>query len=314
MKREETLQQLALRRMPDYRGQNEARPTPRSTKSDTGGEAEKMQRVLKYHNADRMKIGEMTFMVPSDPGYADWKPRSGREWSASELPIGYRTLKSVSGVLLDIKKSKDKLILSEKFPEFVMQMLIRASNDYKSLLVESVVVVREALVSYAKYLISSNMLEGDNLSKEEIALMMSDAGLASFVKSPDFLKFFDAWKSTGFTSELGETFKPSSAVTKLFAKQAIENSRLSSAIELIAALGTLNVFDESESNADLARELGLNSKATFKFTKVDAYLMMHDQQFRYFVDGSGGGRGSRVYYWDWVRNHAESQGGYRSQF
>ncbi len=313
-KQEESLKQSSTRRMSEYRYQLEARPQPRSTKSDTGGEAEKLERVLRYHNADKMKIGEMTFMVPSDAGYAEWNPRSGREWTEKELPIGYRMLKSISGVQLDIKKSRDKLNLATRFPEFVMQMLIHASNDYKKYLTMHVTVVREALTSYAKYLISSNELEGENFSKAEIEMLLTDVGLASLADSANFKLFFDKWKAGGFTSETGAIYKPSPTVQMAFNKQVIEPSRLSSVFGMISTLGTFDVFDAAHSKANLARELGLNSKAEFEITKVDAYFILEDQQFRYFVDGSGGGKGSRVYYWDWVRNNAEAISDYRSQF
>lgn len=312
--KEERLAETSTRRMPAYRGSAEARPQPRSTKSDTGSEPEKMQRVLKYHAANRMKIGEHTFMVPEDKGYDEWKPRDGHEWTGDDLPINHHKLKSVSGILLDLKKIKDKLSLSAAVPEFVMQMLVQAVNDYKKLLETPMKVIRAAAVDYAKYLRSSEQYEGEQMTAEDLRLFESDVGLAALVTTNEFTKFFDGWKLVGYTPpEGGQQYIAPANILRLFQRMQIEDSRLRSALNIVKKLGTFDVNDQSISKMDLTKELRLNSKAVFPLTKVDACLI-HDPYFRYYVDGAGGGSGSRVYYWDWVRNHADAIGKYASQF
>lgn len=306
----------AIRRMPDYRGAAESRPQPRSTLSDMGAEAEKMQRILSHHADISIKIGARTFMTLDEPEYGEWTPHDGREWHEHELPIGHHALRAVSGILLDLKKVKDKLNLAAAAPEFVLQMYVQASKDYKLLLDEPMKVVRSALLDYVRYLKTpvEDENEDEKFTLEEITILSSDVGMASLAGSPEFEDFFLKWQKGGFIPpEGGKTFVPSGSIARAFQRQLVEPSRLATALNIVRDLGTFDLNDQSSINFDLAHDLGLNTKFKPGVTRIEAYIMQ-DPNFRYFVDGAGGGKGSRVYYWDWVRNSAEKAGLARSQF
>lgn len=298
---EEDLKTRSMRRMPDYRGDAEARPTPRSTRSSTGGEQENLSKVLKNINSPRIKIGDGTVMSQGDPGYDEWK--RGREWTEEDLPVKGAQLSSVTGVLLDIKKSNDKLMMAAEYPEFVMQMLVKAVSDYKQRLVESMKVVRAGLHDYIMEL-------SEVLDPAEAKDLMDPIGMLHVASSPDFREYFNRWCSRT-QDDTYTRAAPAHLVRFIFENRV----HIDSALNVVVNAMTFDVNDSMPSKLNVAEDLGLDTKWNPTITRVDAVLL-HDPNFRYFVDGKGIGKGSRTNYWNWVRNSIEKlgKGKYKGQF
>ena len=307
------IKKRSLRRMKDYRGEEEGRPTPRSSTSSTGHDnAPEMEKIRQHRDAPKMKIfpatdsdeGTKTFATPGEAGYDDIK---GHEWTDEDLPIRSTgsSKGSVSGIALDIKTSMDKLALAEAVPEFVIQMLVKAARDYKKLMHDPVTIIKMACRDYVKDLKGSGELDS-----EEISDIESDSGMAMLVAGSGFKEFFGDWAKGSRKTETGADVQGASPkIAKLLAL-SIPRDRLLSAIRIIKQLKTLDIDSEEPSEVSLARELDLETNYEPEITKVEAFFILHDPFFRYFVNGQGGGAGSRVHYWDWVRNNAQEAGEY----
>lgn len=307
------IKKRSLRRMKDYRDDGESRPAPRSSVSDIGHDnAPEMEKIRQHRDAPKIKIfpasdsdeGTKTFAVPGDEGYEDIK---AREWTDEELPVRSTgsSKGSVSGIALDIKTSMDKLALAEAVPEFVIQMLVRAARDYKKLMHDPLTIIKMAVRDYVKDIKGSGELDDEELSSVE-----SERGMAMLVDSSGFREFFGDWaKGTRKLEDGTEVQGASPKVAKLLAL-SIPRDRMLSAVRMVKQLKTLDVDNEEPSAVNLAKELDLETNYEPEITKTEAFFILHDPFFRYFVNGQGGGQGSRVYYWDWVRNNAQKAGEY----
>jgi hypothetical protein len=363
------LKATASRRMPQYRGKSESRPTPRTTKSSAGTEDAKLKDVQAHLSDEKVKIGDRTFKSLSDSDakeekalevelrtelirrkkaglgidaklqakidrfkelkqnreeYETFTPSSGAEFTEEELPVKGYGLKTVQGVLLDTKKSYDKMQLAKVVPEYVIQMFIKATKDYKAQLQDAMKVVRASARDYIAELkqdMSSSAaseigLSPDevNLTPEEIDELSSNEGMALVTGSSQFKAWFERWIKGSYQAKDGSSYEGAPPkIAKMVQANVIPMTSLKSAIGIASKLRTFDVLDDTPSSLDVAAELGLNSKSEWDLTRVDAFLMLHDPYFRYFVDGKGTGKGSQVHYWDWVRNHAEKLG-HRTQF
>lgn len=288
--------------------QGERRPKPRSTLSDMGIEPEKLQRIVKHMTDPLVRIGPGGFAVPSDAGFGSFR---GRDWTEDDLPVKGHGLKQVSGALLDIKTANEKLNLARVVPEFVMQMLLQAAEDYARLLRDAVRVVRMAAQDYASDLRGAGVLD-----VFDARLLKRDDGLAMLVGTQGFREFFDDWCQGTRTLDAGDVIQgaPPNVMKLLRNTTLLPKSRIQSAILLVSSVGTFDPCDTAPSSVDVAVLLGLDTKYEPEATRVQAHLIARDPWFRYFVDGTGGGSGSRVRYWDWVRDETENVGLYKGKW
>ena len=295
----------ATRKLPDFRGKAEKRPLPRSSLSNMG-KADALHRVLKHLGDAQIKIGDRTFKTVAEPDYRSWH---GTEWTEDDLPVKGQCLKSTSGILLDLKKAKDKLNLARVVPEFVMQMHMKAVEDYRASLVEATRIVKLALQDYVKDIL---LEAGDDIDASEREMLTSDRGLAYLSSSPEFQAYFQHWKLGTYRAKDGSTYHGAPPnIARLLSKGALEvqstmASKIRSVMNIARRLGTLDVMHAERAGMNLSSSMGLDTVYDPNATKVDAAIILTDPDFRYFVGGRAGA------YWDWVRNGAEAIGEYPS--
>lgn len=328
------LKKRQLPPMTPYTGRNERRQKYASTKSAAGREDEgsEYQRIAKYHGAPRIKINAESFITPDDPGY---EYSMSPEWTDADLPIGSeKLLKGGSGVVLDMKKSFEKLYLAESVPEYVLYMFMYAVHDYKKMLEEPMRIIKLAVQDYVSDLIEP-MTSADmaiagfrtpdvNLTNDEIDVLKSEAGLVELASSKTFESYFNRWVKGSYISAGAPNVThrgASQQVVKYLTRAPMGgffiNQRLNkpatfkSAWDVVTKLKTFDVNNEELSAFQLSAGLGLNLRDEPAVSKVDRYLILYDASFRYYVSGAGD---RMVYYWDWVRNNAEAIGKYSGQW
>jgi hypothetical protein len=316
----EDLAATSKRRMHPYKGSAHKIPTPSTTVSDEGAGAG-WDELVAAMNSGKIKIAPLNsdirprYMLPGQPGYDEYP---GVEWSSEDLPIkGYvQQLESPAGVSLDHRWALDKISLAHEFPEFVLQMFVKAARDYVRLLVEPMKIIKHAADDYVDHLLETGEIDED--LKED--LKSEDETLAVVTKADGFNAFLTAWlKGQGARKAPDPMVKATAAGT--FTGD-VSLPRFRSALAMIRRFKTFNPLDETESTVQdkLPSLLGLNTKASIPLTRIEAELIAGNFRgstgepgFRYYVDGQGGGKGSRQYYWDWVREQAHMRGGYRGK-
>lgn len=309
-----------------YRGSLEARPknkslkTTRFEKSVFAADDDEGTRITRddsesYFNriADAMASGEDVAVGADDEG----EPLRVK---MSDVPKNLRIAPGASSsVRLELEKAIDKLRLSgdelrkhgggvgsiipktEGSFELVKQMVSVALNGYKEILKKPLNILKAAAKDYIADLVETGVLDD-----KEINELKSESGLIHIIGSEAFEEFLfgDTYEkradrgSKGLGNGWLVNYAPPDVQKTWAAKSAFMTQQLHTLIDLAKNVGTLDLANTEPSEIDT------------DLTKVDRALI-YDDGFRYYMGGLGG---EKTYYWDYVRNAAESIGKYSGQF